>query len=533
MAGDAHHAGDSLAAARLAAIVNSSDDAIVGKTVDGVVTSWNRGAHQMFGYTAEEAIGRHITFIIPADRHAEEDVVLARIRRGERVDHFETIRRHKDGRLLDISLTISPIHDADGRLVGASKIARNIGERRRHEREREALSAREREAREVAESLNRAKDQFLATLSHELRTPLNAIYGWAQMLDAGRLDAPMAKRATQAIVRNATAQVQLIEDLLDLSRIITGHMHMDLRPVDMRTVIERAIESVQPAARAKGIRVEVAMDATPPLVMGAPARLQQVVWNLLINAVKFTPGGGRITVALRCAGPVAEVTVSDTGLGIDPQVLPRLFERFHQADSSITRPHGGLGIGLALVRHLVEMHGGSVSGESAGVGHGATFTVRLPLSEASMPAAVGYDVGDLAVASAKAVSLLGLRVLVVDDDADSVEMATIILVNAGAETRASRSVADAIATLEHWWADILVADIEMPGTDGFSLLRRARSMTSVRGKRLPALALTAHGRTEDRMRILSAGFNLHLVKPIDPAELVIAVGSLAGRTGAG
>jgi PAS domain S-box-containing protein len=516
------------AAARLAAIVNSSDDAIVSKTVDGVITSWNAGAERIFGYTAAEAVGRHITMIIPADRLSEEDEVLARIRRGEHVDHFETVRQRKDGRLIDISLTVSPIHNAAGQVIGASKIARDISERRRSERERESLVAREREARALAERLNRTKDQFLATLSHELRTPLNAIYGWAQMLDARQLDAPTRQRATQAILRNAKAQVQLIDDLLDLSRIVTGHMRLDVRLVDLRDVIQAALESVQPAARAKSIRVQVVLDPHAGPIMGDPSRLQQVVWNLLINAVKFTPKEGRVQVHLTRNRSLVDIAVSDTGEGIDREMLPHLFERFRQADSSMTRPHGGLGIGLALVRHLVEMHGGTVEADSAGPGRGATFRVRLPLSlvrEETRPRSAGAETRD----ASKPLSLVGLRVLVVDDDTDSVEIATTILTNGGAETRGCTSAAAAIAVLEDWWADLLVADIQMPGEDGTSLLRRARSMSMARGRRLPALALTAHGRSEDRMRILSAGFNLHLVKPVDPAELLLAVGSLAGR----
>ena len=519
-------------AARLAAIVDSSDDAIVSKTLEGVITSWNRGAERIFGYTPAEAVGQHITLIIPEERHAEEREVLARLVRGERIDHFETIRRTKDGRTVEISLTVSPVRNAAGRIVGASKVARDISERRHLVRERLALLAREQDARTEAEALNRSKDQFLATLSHELRTPLNAIYGWARILDAGRLDGPGTRRATEAILRNAAAQVQLIEDLFDVSRVITGNMRLDVRPLSIAAVLDAALDTVRPTAAAKGVHLEAIFDPRVRPIMGDPARLQQVAWNLFMNAVKFTPRDGRVTVRLRMAGDHIEIVVRDTGEGIASEHMPRLFQRFGQVDSSSTRRHAGLGIGLALVRHIVEMHGGTVSAQSEGPGFGATFTVLLPVVAvpALPPPAAREDVGVRAHDQAKPVSLRDLRVLVVDDDADGLELATLVLVNAGAEVRASSSPADAMAVLEEWAADVLVTDLEMPGEDGMSLLRRARRAMTLRGRRLPGLALTAYGRPEDRIRALTAGFNLHLGKPVSPAELVLAVASLGGRT---
>jgi PAS domain S-box-containing protein len=523
-------------AARLAAIVSSSDDAIVSKTLEGVITSWNPGAERIFGYTAAEAVGQHITLIIPEERHSEEREVLARLVKGERIDHFETVRRTKDGRSVEISLTVSPVRNAAGRIVGASKVARDISDRRRLETERESLLAREQEARSEAEALNRSKDQFLATLSHELRTPLNAIYGWARMLDAGRLDQAAIHRATEAILRNSVAQVQLIEDLFDVSRVITGNMRLDVRPLNAAAVLDAALDAVRPTAAAKGVHLEAIFDPRVGALMGDPARLQQVAWNLLMNAVKFTPRDGRVTVHLRLAGDHVEIVVRDTGEGIAPEHMPRLFQRFGQADSSSTRRHSGLGIGLALVRHLVELHGGTVSAQSAGPGLGATFTVLLPVAPAlaavSPPPtpAARVSVGVPAPGEAKPISLRDLRVLVVDDDADGLELAAMVLINAGAEVRASPSPAAAMAVLEDWPADVLVTDLEMPGEDGVTLLRRARSMMTLRGRRLPGLALTAYGRSEDRIRALAAGFNLHLGKPVSPAELVLAVASLGGRT---
>jgi PAS domain S-box-containing protein len=520
-------------AGRLAAIIDSSDDAIVSKTLTGVITSWNAGAERMYGYSASEAVGQHITLIIPEDRRWEEDDVLAHIRRGERVEHFETVRRAKDGRLLDISLTVSPVRNSTGQVIGVSKIARDITERRRIERERVTLLQREQQARGEAEALNRSKDQFLATLSHELRTPLNAIFGWARMLQTGQLDPEMRRRATEAIVRNARVQVRLVEELLDVSRIITGNMRLDVRPVNLKTVVEAALDAVQPAATAKAIRLQTVLDPQAGPIMGAPDRLQQVMWNLLMNAVKFTPSNGRVQVYLQKADSHIEIIVSDTGEGIAPEFLPHIFERFRQGDSGSSRRHSGLGIGLALVRHLVELHGGTVAAESPGPGMGASVTVKLPVAlvqraeppiEAREPA-VGRVIDDLAP-----VSLRGLRILMVDDDSDGLEMARLIFLNAGAEVRTSTSVSEGLAILEMWQPDLLVADIEMPDEDGFRLLRRARTLEARRGRRLPALALTAYGRAEDRVRVLAAGFNLHLVKPVDPGELTLAAANVAGRT---
>ena len=520
-------------AARLAAIIDSSDDAIVGKTLEGIITSWNRAAERIFGYIEAEAVGQHITLIIPEERHGEEREVLARLVQGERIDHFETIRRAKDGHPVEISLTVSPIRNSAGLIVGASKVARDISDRRRLERERQVLLQREQEARTEAEALNRSKDQFLATLSHELRTPLNAIYGWARMLDAGHLDAPATRRATEAILRNAEAQVQLIEDLFDVSRVITGNMRLDVRPLNVVAVLEAALDAVRPTAAAKGVHLESTLDPHAAAMMGDPARLQQMAWNLLSNAVKFTPRGGRVEVHLRQAGGHHELVVSDTGEGIAPEHMSRLFQRFGQADSSSTRRHAGLGIGLALVRHLVELHGGTVSAHSAGPGLGAAFTVILPVAAAPAlppPAARESASAPGGPDQVKPISLRDIRILVVDDDADGLDLATLVLVNAGADVRAAPSPAAAMAVLEDWPADVLVTDLEMPGEDGVSLLRRARRVMTLRGRRLPALALTAYGRSEDRVRALVAGFNLHLGKPFNPAELILSVASLSGRT---
>jgi len=515
------------ARARLAAIVDSADDAIVSKTLDGVITSWNRGAERIFGWTAAEAVGRSITIVIPPERLAEEEDILARIRRGQSIDHFDTVRVRKSGERIDVSLTVSPVKDARGRIIGASKIARDVSERKRAEAERTKLLQTVQQAREEAEELNRSKDQFLAVLSHELRTPLNAIFGWARMLQSAAIDEATSRRAVEAILRNATAQVQLVEDLLDVSRIITGKMRLDVQSLDLKSVIESALDAVQPAASAKGLKIETVLDPNAGPVVGAVDRLRQVVWNLLMNAVKFTPRAGRIQVQLRKVKSHVEIVVSDNGEGIQPEILPFIFDRFRQGDSTTTRPHGGLGLGLALVRHLVDLHGGRVRAASEGPGRGATFVVELPIAMLSSEGAATPE----ASAVTGALPLQSVRVLLVDDDADGLDLTTVMLTNSGAQVKTAISVAAALDVLESWPADVLVSDIEMPGKDGYELLRRIRAKERGGRTRLPALALTAYGRPEDRRRTLTAGFNLHLAKPIDPSELVLAVANLVGRTG--
>src|SRR5262245_21515156 len=513
------------ARARLAAIVDSADDAIVSKTLDGVITSWNRAAEAMFGWTAAEAVGQRITLIIPRERWPEEDEVLARIRRGESIEHFDTVRVTKSGQRVDVSLTVSPVRDSRGRIMGASKIARDVSDRKRAEAERAALLQAAQQAREEAEELNRSKDQFLAVLSHELRTPLNAIFGWARMLQSADMDEGTSRRAIEAILRNATSQVQLVEDLLDVSRIITGKMRLDVQPLDLKSVIESALDAVQPAASAKGLRIATVLDPNAGPVVGAADRLRQVVWNLLINAIKFTPREGHIQVYLRKVDSHVEIQVTDDGEGIRPEVLSYIFDRFRPGDSTTTRPHGGLGLGLALVRHLVDLHGGRVRAASDGPGRGATFVVELPI------AIFTASQQQTQTAEAGTPPLHSVRVLLVDDDADGLDLTTVMLTNSGAQVKTAVSVAAAMGILDSWPADVLVSDIEMPGEDGYELVRRIRARERGTRTRLPALALTAYGRPEDRRRTLAAGFNLHLAKPIDPSELVLAVANLAGRTG--
>ncbi|MFL6256543.1 MAG: PAS domain S-box protein [Pyrinomonadaceae bacterium] len=827
-----------LAQARLAAIVESADDAIISKTLEGVITSWNKGAERIFGYTAEEAVGRSVTMLIPEDHLDEEPAILARIRSGERIEHYETIRVRKDGSLLDISLTVSPILAADGRIIGASKIARDITEQRRAQREldesatrlnlalaaarlgdwswdtatdevtlsetaahifglppdgpvtwtavRELLHEEDRERARVAveESLvthgdydieyriakadgshhwvlargrglydkdgrvhgmlgvvqdmterkkteealreqtealaiinelgrvisaeldlhrmvqavtdaatemtdagfgsffynvlneegasytlytlsgvpreafahfpmpratdlfgptfraegvvriddvhqdprygknspyfgmpeghlpvvsylavpvvsrsgevlgglffgspqvgvfterhariveglaaqaaiamdnarlyesaqraraeaerlyheahesSRLKDEFLATVSHELRTPLTAILGWAQMLRIGQFDAAAARHAFETVERNARAQAQLIDDLLDVSRIITGKLRIDVRPIDPNSFIEAAVESVRPAAEAKGVRLQKVLDTGTVSVSGDPVRLQQVIWNLLSNAIKFTPRGGRVQVRLERVNSHVEVAVSDTGAGIPAEFLPHVFDRFRQADQKTTRQHGGMGLGLSIVRHLVELHGGTVRAESDGEGHGATFTVLLPVSPVYHAEEEGERVHPAARSTLPTFDLFdrldGLKILVVDDEPDTREMLKAGLGQCGAEVTAAASAAEALEAIEKSAPDLVISDIGMPDADGYELMRRVRQLPAGAGGRVPAIALTAYARVEDRMHALRAGYQMHVPKPVELAELAAVAASLIRRSG--
>ena len=388
-----------------------------------------------------------------------------------------------------------------------------------------------------AEDANRTKDEFLATLSHELRTPLTAILGWARMLSSGQLDEASKVRALETIERNAKAQSQLIEDILDVSRVITGKLRLEVQPVNLASVIESAINSVLPAADAKGIRLQRLLDTGASMVSGDPARLQQIIWNLLSNAIKFTPKGGRVQVKLERVNSHVEITVTDNGQGISPDILPFIFERFRQADSSTTRAHGGLGLGLAIVRHLVEMHGGTIRAESLGDEQGATFTINLPLvvvrafdvrrasdAERVHPTAsadVPFDCPS---------ELDGLRLLVVDDEADTRTLLKAVLEKCGASVFTVASAGEALAALKEIRPDVLISDLGMPGEDGYTLIKKVRALSAEDGGQTPSAALTAYARVEDRMKVLRAGFQIHIPKPVEPAELIAVVANLARRT---
>ena len=392
------------------------------------------------------------------------------------------------------------------------------------------LSAtRQHELTEIAERANHLKDEFLATLSHELRTPLNAILGWAEVLANSQIDPVISLRAVEVIRRNARIQAQLVNDVLDVSRIITGKLRLSVQPVDLGTIITAAVDGLRPAAEAKEIGLQLQLDSPAGQVSGDPDRLQQVAWNLISNAIKFTPKGGRVLVRLERVKSNVEVIVSDTGQGMAPEFLPHVFDRFRQADATTTRAFGGLGIGLSIVRQLVELHGGSVRVHSEGEGQGATFTVSLPLL-----AACG-EVSDTEGAQQPELKcppeLEGLRVLVVDDEADTCELLQLILESCGAQVKTASSAAVALEAVAEEVFDVLVSDIGMPDEDGYSLIAKVRALSKERGGRIPAAALTAYAGEESRIRTLRAGFQIHMPKPISPSELVAVVANLAGRTG--
>jgi PAS domain S-box-containing protein len=419
--------------------------------------------------------------------------------------------------------------------AAANAVALGI-ERKRGEEERAQLFTSEQRARQEAEAANRTKDEFLGTLSHELRTPLTAILGWARMLSAGQLDESNKQRALETIERNARAQSQLIEDILDVSRVISGKLRLEVRPLDLATVIDAAVDTALPAADAKDIRLQRVLDSGASMVSGDSTRLQQVVWNLLANAIKFTPRGGRVQIRLERINSHVEIVISDTGQGMSSDILPFIFERFRQADSTSTRAHGGLGLGLAIVRHLVELHGGTVEAESAGVGQGSIFTVKLPLiamrsvdlsaerrEERVHPTFSGGIPFECPPV------LNDLHVLVVDDEEDARAFVTTVLEQCGARVTGAGSAAEALLALKELRPDVLVSDLGMPEEDGYSLIKKVRALSAEEGGRTPAAALTAYARVEDRMKVLRSGFQIHLPKPIEPAELVTVVANLTGR----
>jgi PAS domain S-box-containing protein len=500
----------------LAAVVESSDDAIVGKTLDGIITSWNNGAERILGYRAEEMVGQSITQIIPPDRAEDLTAILSAIRRGERVDHFETERIRKDGRRIHVSLTVSPIRDAAGRIIGASKIARDVTERKMAEAERERLLVAAEQARAAAEIANRTKDDFLSVVSHELRTPLASILGWVSVLKA-QASPEQAARAVATIERSGKIQAKLIEDLLDVSRIVSGRMRLDFRLVDLPAIMREALESIRPTADAKGVVVHSEIDASAGPVAGDTDRLHQVAWNLLTNAVKFTPAGGSVEVRLTRRDDDVQLVVRDTGCGIGPEFLPFVFERFRQAEAVTSRRTGGLGLGLAIVRHLVELHGGEVRVESDGAGCGATFTITLPFVR------LHNESRDTAALPQR---LASRRVLLVEDHAESRMGLEAIFAAHGAEVVAVATIEEARRALQTQLPDVLVSDIGLPDGDGYGLLEEVRALPAL--SRLPAIAITGD-RDHDERRTTSAGYQVRMVKPVDPELLVTSITQLTAR----
>jgi PAS domain S-box-containing protein len=687
------------AQAYLAAIVDSADDAIISKDLDGVIQSSNAAAERLFGYSSSELVGKPVRILIPQDRQSEEDEILRRLRKGERIEHFETVRVTKDGRFIDIALTVSPVRDASGTIIGASKIVRDISALKQAEQERirllqenAAVTAtlnhvgaivasdldRERVVQAVTDAAtelttaafgaffynvtddagesytlytisgvpreafskfpmprntevfdptfkgtgvlrsdditkdprygrnapykgmpeghlpvrsylavpvkgargnvlgglffghtevgrftehheqlavgvaswasvalenarlyasvreaSRLKDEFLASLSHELRTPLNAILGYARMLRSGVVTPDKHQKAIETIERNATSLTQIVEDVLDISRIVSGKIRLNVQTVDFPEIVHGAVDAMTPAADAKGVRIETVLDPKAAPISGDPDRLQQVLWNLLSNAVKFTNRGGRVQVRLERVNSHVEVSVSDTGIGIPPEFLPHVFERFRQADAGTARERGGLGLGLSIARQLAELHGGAIEAASGGVGKGSTFRLQLPLMivhptrdvqpriqpQSRPPRPRVIPDGDLS----------GVHVLAVDDERDALSLVAEVLESAGARVTTASSADDALRALDAEVPDVIVADIGMPRVDGFQFIARVRRHRDPRVQVLPAAALTAYARSDDRMKALRAGFHIHLAKPIDPAELVTTIAALAKR----
>jgi PAS domain S-box-containing protein len=514
----------------LRAVIDGIADAVFVKDRAGRYLLINPAGAQALGRAPSEIVGKTDRDLMAA---AAADAIA---------EHERTILEHGADETFEYILgdgptarsflaTGAPHRDAHGRVIGLLAIARDVTDGKRQEREKAALFEQAERARQDAESANRAKDEFLATLSHELRTPLTSIVGWAKMLRSGQLDADSAARAIETIDRNARLQTQLIGDVLDLSRIVSGKLRLDPRPMDLAPVVEAALDTVRPAAEAKGLTLRRAIEPYPCTVSGDPDRLQQVVWNLLSNAIKFTPRGGTVEVGLSCQGAEAEISVADTGIGIGADLLPHVFERFRQGDASSTRSYGGLGLGLAIVRHVVELHGGRAEAESGGAGRGSTFRARLPLLQPAFGRTepdIERRARDDGEPAAPIPALRGLKVLMVDDEPDAREMVGAILGHAGAQVLLASSAPEAIEMLDRHHPDVLLSDVEMPQESGYGLIRRIRKRPAARGGRIPAAAITAYARLEDRTRALAAGFQMHVAKPLNPVELVTIVASLAG-----
>jgi PAS domain S-box-containing protein len=518
-----------------------ADYAIFMLDPNGRVSTWNMGAERIKGYTADEIIGQHFSIFYPQeakDSGWPDHELRVAAEKGKFVDTGWRLR--KDGTTFWANVTITALRDDAGQLLGFAKLTRDLTQAKRAEametanQQREEMLDAERNARMAAQRATRLKDEFLATLSHELRTPLSAILGWTQLLlrpDASK-GPEQQKRAIEVIDRNARAQVKLIDDLLDLSRVMTGKLRLDLHQVSLGSIVEAAVDSARPSADVKGIRLKAILSSNSDIVSADSARLQQVVWNLLTNAIKFTPKGGQVQVLLQRVNSHLELSVSDTGVGIPANYLPHVFDRFSQKDSSTTRAFGGLGLGLAICKQLVELHGGSIRAASLGEGRGATFSVQLPLSIAQLNDQSGPRIHPTAETQSGEVMSLprleGVHVFVVDDEPDARELLRAVLEDQGGKVTSFTSAEDALAALKTTKPTVLVCDIGMPKMDGYQLIRALRAEES-RRERIPALALTAFARAEDRKRSLVAGYQAHLAKPFDVGELILVVADLVGR----
>jgi PAS domain S-box-containing protein len=515
--------------------LSSIGDAVIATDTQGYVTFMNSVSESLTGWRQAEATAKplgEVFKIINAHTRQPADNPVARVLREGKVvglaNHTRLIAR--DGTEIPIDDSAAPIRN-NGELVGVVLVFRDVAERIRAEHEREQSLEREHTARTQAEAASHAKDEFLATVSHELRTPLTAILGWARLLSIGNLSGENSSKAIETIERNAKAQAQLIEDLLDMSRITSGKLRLSFEPVNLANVIETALESVGPTAQAKSIQLTANLDSAAGMVIGDASRLQQVIWNLLSNAVKFTPKGGAVEIRLARDNSQAEIIISDTGKGISAEFLPRLFQRFQQADTKDTRQQGGLGLGLAIVRQLVEMHAGTVTADSQGEDQGATFILKLPLMavQADTSTLLEEHVNESRRLLDRLPRLDGVKVLVVDDEDSAREVIAAVLTQCGAVPTSVASVSDALTELKRMQPDVIVSDIGMPGENGYDLISKIRMLRADQGGDIPAVALTAYAKTEDRMRALAAGYQSHVPKPVEPAELALVIASLIER----
>ena len=532
--------------------VENSPLAVIEWDSDFRVSRWFESAERLFGWQAEEVIGKQVGdwhFVFDEDAEAVEQVTN-RQRVGVELQGVLRNRNYtKTGAVLHCEWYNSVLRDDSGQLVSVLSLVLDVTARKLAEEGRAGLLVREREARRQAEEADRLKDEFLATLSHELRTPLTSILGWATLIRTGEVEQTNLNRAIETIERNARSQARLIDDLLDVSRIITGNLRLDVRHLNLVPVVEAVKDALLPTAEAKHISLQTEFDSAGCLVQGDPNRLQQVIWNLILNAIKFTPRGGSVQVRVKCVDQYVRLSVSDNGTGISPEFLPYVFDRFRQAEGSLTRQQGGLGLGLAVVRHLVELHGGNVSAESRGPGQGSTFTVDLPLAEERRdPARAEERKREIerrrsggAVGPKAPGNMAGVHVLLVEDDDDSRNLLALMLKRHGAEVTSASSSSEALHAFEQRPPDILISDIGMAEEDGYEMLRKLRALPT-KGEGIddsilspqyssfiPAIALTGYATRKDRDRALSAGYQLHLAKPVEPDELIAAIASLVGH----
>lgn len=513
--------------ARWRSFVDSNIIAVIVCRSDRIVEA-NAAFLQMTGFTAQDLANPGVTWqsITPPDNHESTEAALRELRLRGNIAPFEREYVRKDGSRLWAMVGAAMISEAEDRWMA---FIVDISDRKHATIEREAAYERERVARTQAEEATRLKDEFLANLSHELRTPMNAIIGWTHLLKSGRLDESQRQRAMESIDRGARSQAKLIEDLLDVSRIVSGKLSLSMTPVDLRAVLNAAMDSQRPAAQGKNIKLEAAGELPEIAVIGDVGRLQQVFLNILTNAVKFTQPGGEVRVSLEKHGESASASVEDNGEGIAPEFLPYVFDRFRQADGTSTRNHMGLGLGLAIVKHVVEMHGGTVKAESAGVGKGARFTVTLPLA-GTVDSKPRGPIGDRMPGNYASQAGLGMRVLIVEDDVETRDILAAILERGGFSYRVAARASEALTVLDDWRPDVIVSDIGMPDMDGYEFVKQLRSRSAAQGGHIPALALSAFARNEDRDLALRSGYQAHVAKPVDPADLVKAITTLTGCT---